>query len=237
MPVIYKIRNVVNGHFYVGSTVSARVRFQTHRRQLRSGSHHCQPLQRAWDKYSEDAFKFEIVETISDGCDVLKIENRWLGEHHGMPHCYNVSRVAGAPMTGRVHSEETRSIISATQAGAQHRLGHANTAEHRGKISAAMKGKKKSPEHVEKIRTRMLGTAYAKGRIVTEEMREARYRPVIEITTGLEFKSAIFASDHFGMQRSNLIRAIRQGGPIKRGPNAGLHFQYLEKHALPESEE
>ena len=61
MNAIYKIRNLVNGKFYVGSSVNTRVRFQNHRRHLRRGTHHCRPLQNAWDRYNDGKpRKFEI---------------------------------------------------------------------------------------------------------------------------------------------------------------------------------
>ena len=62
MGVIYKIRNVVNGKFYVGSTINQKDRFRNHRRLLRKNRHHCAHLQAAWNKYGEDCFKFEVIE-------------------------------------------------------------------------------------------------------------------------------------------------------------------------------
>lgn len=100
------------------------------------------------------------------------------------------------------------------------------------RISEANKGKKLSPEHVEKIRQRMFGTSYAKGRIVTAEMRARFERPVMELTSGLTFLSVGAAASHFELDRPNVSRALRNGGPLKRGPKKGLHFSYLEHHAL-----
>lgn len=233
MAVIYRIRNVANGKFYLGSSVRHRVRFQTHRRQLRKGTHHCPPLQRAWAKYGEDCFKFEVVEQVEEGTCHLAVEARWLDEHHGQPLCYNVSKHPFALWLGLKHSEEAKAKVSRAQKGKKHRLGHINSPDHRARISAAMKGKKKSPEHVEKIRQRMIGTSYAKGRIVTDEQRALSARPVLEVTTGLEFMSVSEAAKHFGLIRPNLIRTLRHGGLLKRGPKAGLRFRYLEKRTLP----
>ncbi len=274
MTAIYKIRNLVNGKFYVGSSVDTRVRFQNHRRHLRKGTHHCHPLQRAWNKYGEDFFKFEIVEKVTSSDDLHAAENRWLDEHHGKAYCYNLSKCADAPtrgmkfsdehkakisaahmgnsyakghkqpaeqcestrlrklgntnFLGKSHTDDTKATLSKAHQGKQHRLGHTNTPEHRARQSAGMRGIKKSPEHAEKIRQRMIGTSYAKGRIVTEEMRAARGRAVAETTTGLQFISVAAAAQYFGLQKANLIRTLRTGGTLKRGPNAGLHFQYAE---------
>lgn len=272
MTAIYKIRNIVNGKFYVGSTVDARVRFQCHRRLLRRGAHHCKPLQYSWNKHGEDAFKFEIVERVDSNEELFDAENRWLAEHHGKPHCYNISRCADNPnrgstlseqhrarisasnkgnksalgykrtpeeceiirqrartkknFLGRKHTEESKAIMSEKAKGNRNRLGHKNSPEHRQRISAAMKGKPKSPEHAEKIRQRMLGTSYAKGRIVSAEQRALFHKAIVEITTGEEFESVKAASERFGMQRTSISRALRLDSPVKRGEHAGLHFRY-----------
>ena len=226
MMVVYKIRNLANGKFYLGSSVKPRVRFQTHRRQLRKGTHHCHPLQRAWVKHGEDCFKFEIVEHVEERDALQASEGRWLEEHHGQPYCYNISKHPEALWRGLRHTDEAKAKVSAAQKGKQHRLGHTNSPEHRQRISASMTGKKKTPEHAEKIRQRMIGTSYAKGRIVTEAMRASRGRPVVENSSGLEFTSVASAAAHFGMCRANVIRALRSDAPLKRGPNQGLHFRY-----------
>lgn len=98
--VIYKIRNVVNGKFYVGSAVDTRTRFRQHRKLLRKGTHHCKHLQAAWNKYGEDAFKFEVVEHVVCKEQLEPREEAWLIEHVGQPYCYNTGRSARAPWRG-----------------------------------------------------------------------------------------------------------------------------------------
>ena len=73
-PVIYKIRNVVNQKFYVGSTTNKKQRWTTHRKKLRQGKHHCHHLQAAWNKYGEDCFKFEVVDRIADAAHLQDAE-------------------------------------------------------------------------------------------------------------------------------------------------------------------
>lgn len=96
--VIYKIRNVVNNKFYVGSTVDSRKRFWEHRKDLRSGKHTAIALQRAWSKYGEDCFKFEIVEQLNSKEELYPAEQKWLDEHFGEDYCYNCSPNADTPM-------------------------------------------------------------------------------------------------------------------------------------------
>ena len=98
--VIYKIRNLINQKFYVGSAVDTRTRFRQHRRLLKKGIHHCKHLQAAWNKYGEDVFKFEIVEHVSSREQLEDAEDQWLLEHVGKPYCYNWGRSARAPWRG-----------------------------------------------------------------------------------------------------------------------------------------
>jgi group I intron endonuclease len=152
-PVIYKIRNVFNNKFYVGSTTDTRERFRNHRKLLRSGKHHSPHLQASWNKYGEDCFKFEIVESVEDAALLWQAEGRWLSEHFGKAHCYNAGATPEAPMRGRfgaLHpnfgrpvSEEQRQQISATlkdfyaQDYFNHpRVGKTHTEETKAKISA-----------------------------------------------------------------------------------------------------
>ena len=225
MSAVYNITNTVNGNFYIGSSVRVRIRLYENRHDLRKGIHHCAHLQRAWNKYGETNFRFEVVEQVEG--DLLAAEDRWLAEHHGKPHCYNTGRVPGAAFLGRKHTDEAKAKVSKAQKERPRKRGYKLTPETRARMSAAAKGKKKSPEHAEKIRQRMLGTSYAKGRVVTDEQRAAMGKAVAELTTGLEFITVADAAKHFGIERPNLIRTLRNGGLVKRGPHAGLHFRYL----------
>lgn len=63
---IYVIRNLVNGKEYVGKAVLLRKRKQEHWRLLRKGCHPNPLLQNAWKKYGESAFRFELIETVTD---------------------------------------------------------------------------------------------------------------------------------------------------------------------------
>jgi len=147
--VIYKIRNVVNGKFYVGSTVDSRVRFQTHRRNLKKGKHQSPHMQAAWDKYGEDCFKFEVVEVIECSEDLLTAEQKWLDDHAGKPYCYNWATDASAPMRGKKHTEKTIALVKANRTAPKgethYRFGKQLSDEIRKKISDAQKGVKKAP--------------------------------------------------------------------------------------------
>lgn len=161
--VIYKIRNVVNDKFYVGSTVDSRKRFWAHRKALRLGNHDCLHLQRAWDKYGEDCFKFEIVEHLNAKEELYPAEQKWLDEYFGKPNCYNVSAHADSPM--RDASPEIRAKLAEKTKAWLERDGHPRkgykcTPEEIALSSERRKGKHAGPDH------------YRYGKTVSEETRK-----------------------------------------------------------------
>lgn len=95
--VIYKIINVVNSKFYVGSTTNKKVRFRQHRKLLRGNRHHCKHLQASWNKYGEDKFEFVVVEVVPSVMSLQQIEDIYLFQHVGKPMCYNSGYSADAP--------------------------------------------------------------------------------------------------------------------------------------------
>src|SRR5258706_4141008 len=98
---IYKIINVVNNKFYVGSAIDCKRRKTRHFSELRNGVHKNRHLQAAWNKYGEQAFVFVVVENYAMDTDLLQIENRWLQEHVGKEYCYNIGVNAITPMLGK----------------------------------------------------------------------------------------------------------------------------------------
>lgn len=100
---IYKISNVQNGHFYIGSSSNIGKRITQHLTDLRKNKHHSPYLQRAWNKYKEDNFEFSLVEEC-DSSDLLVREQYYLDT---LLPSYNVSMDAISPMKGRTHSPKT----------------------------------------------------------------------------------------------------------------------------------
>lgn len=161
--VIYKIRNILNEHYYIGSTVDSRKRFWAHRKSLRNGTHDCIHLQRAWDKYGEDFFKFEIVEVLASKEELYPAEQKWLDEHFGKTYLYNVASYADSPM--RDASPELRARLAEKakawfETNGHPRQGLAHSEETKKRISLGKTGVSAGPNH------------YRYGKTVSEETRK-----------------------------------------------------------------
>lgn len=59
---VYKITNIINKKFYIGSSNNIKQRWREHRSDLRRNKHHNKHLQSAWNKYGEESFVFDIIE-------------------------------------------------------------------------------------------------------------------------------------------------------------------------------
>ena len=61
---IYKIVNIVNNKFYIGSSKNIKHRWGLHLCCLRNNTHHSKHLQSAFNKYGELSFQLELVEEV-----------------------------------------------------------------------------------------------------------------------------------------------------------------------------
>ncbi|HHT9147125.1 MAG TPA: GIY-YIG nuclease family protein [Candidatus Wunengus sp. YC61] len=152
---IYKIENLVNGKVYIGSSVDIKNRWRQHLQCLVKGKHGNRYLQRAWDKYGAENFKFDIVEKC-DSKILVEREQQFMDFFDACQCGYNLSPTAGSNL-GIIHSEESRKKNSIARTGKK-RGPHSE--EHRRKISIAGKGIKKKPlseEHKRILSMRLKG--------------------------------------------------------------------------------
>ena len=112
-PGIYVWTNTLNGKVYVGQAVNVCRRVQGELKMLRNGNFHNEHMQRAWDKYGEDAF---IVGQVME-CEVYELndaEAAW-GEHfdaRNPEHGYNLKEYG---QDNHGHHELTRQKMSESQ--------------------------------------------------------------------------------------------------------------------------
>ena len=195
---IYQIRNTINDKKYIGSTNDWDRRRDQHLQALRRNKHQNPKLQAAWNKYSEDVFAFELVETVPEN-DLFVTEQSYIDKNIGG---YNVNPIAANPPShkDRKRSEETKRKMSAAQKGTEFtedhkvklrqaaqeriklnpatcppsRLGLVHSEDTKRKMSEVKTGKKFSLDHrqnISKSRTGRKHTEEAK-----QKMRESYMR-------------------------------------------------------------
>lgn len=89
---IYVGTCLVNGRVYVGSSYDAPARMRDHRRRLRAGIHSNSYLQNAFDKYGEDAFRWEVVEWCSKS-QLVRRETEWIRRYRSDKRRYGYNLV------------------------------------------------------------------------------------------------------------------------------------------------
>ena len=83
---IYTITNTITGHVYVGQTIRAGFqRWNKHKHDLRKGISCHLPLQAAWSRYGEAAFRYDVVEEDASSTS----EKEWIAK---FAKCYNVHK-------------------------------------------------------------------------------------------------------------------------------------------------
>lgn len=136
---IYQIRNILNGHRYIGSAKNIKHRWIRHFSDLNLNRHHSVYMQRAWNKYGQSCFEFLIIEQCDSNLLILR-EQFYIDMLN--PE-YNASKKAG-----RVEfTKERRERMSAAHKGKS----HPQSQETRDKIRMALIGKKFSVEHKKKL--------------------------------------------------------------------------------------
>jgi len=193
---IYQILNLHNGKRYIGSAVNPPNRKRQHFQSLARGDHHSVSLQRAWNKYGADKFKFiQLIFCAKE--NLITYEQDFID---GYKPEYNISPKAGSqlgfkmsdearkkmresrpknfsPMTGKSHSDATKAKISASRIG---KKSGDMTADRRAKISAAQKGRVITHEQRKKISATLAGHKQSKEQIDKRiaNMPEGHYETV-----------------------------------------------------------
>lgn len=149
VPGVYAAIDLGTGKVYVGSSVDVPTRVSRHRHQLRYGVHPNAALQAAWDRCGGRSLLFKVLERCGES-EVKTREQYWMDTllSYAPGFGYNACPFAD----GSGHSEETRRKMSAAMTGRR------ASPETRAKIGAYHRGKTIPPEQ------RALASAALRGR-------------------------------------------------------------------------
>lgn len=235
---IYRIRNVVSGRFYIGSSEDIYRRFEAHRRRLRKGNHTNVGLQASWTKHGEDVFKFEILQRVPPE-ELRTVERNMLVPLLNHPMCCNMhDETYVFPRTGRVHSEEAKAKISAkVQAAlAEGRGGKFIPSEEtRARMSESLKGNQnakghvRTEEHRRKLSEAVKGNQNWLGRTHSAESRLKMGRAVVAVSPdGVEhtYGTITRLREALDLTPTTVHRALESGGRLVKGRYAGWSFYY-----------
>jgi group I intron endonuclease len=205
--VIYKITNLENSKYYVGSSSNVKVRFRDHQRKLNTGKHANIYLQRAWDKYGKDAFVFKVTHRYNSWVEMVAKEDEALAAHGREKYTYNIQLGSQSPR----HSGETKA-----------------------KIGIFFKGKKRKPrakEHCKNLSESLKGNKIWEGKNHTEASRDKMGKEVVAISPSgerIEYKTISKLRESLNTSVTTVHRALNTNSPVESGTHAGWFFEYKE---------
>lgn len=245
---IYKITNIVNGKVYIGQSINMKARWKDHINSLNRQTSHSILLQRAWDKYKEENFTFEILELCAE--DMLdEIERKYIEQYDACNNGYNIEsggnsnkhlsietkqKISNAHI-GKKHSDDTRQKMSKSRTGNNNGMyNRKHTDESKRKMSDAKIGKPGFPRSDKQREAARLANT---GKIVSETTRikiseankgkipvNKNLRPVYNVELDKIFDNASNASKELKISSSNII-ACCEG---KRKSCGGYHWVYTD---------
>lgn len=89
---IYKITNIINNKFYIGSSKDIDLRIKRHFNSLKKSTHPNKHLQSSFDKYGIHNFKVEILESCT--LDNIVIREQYYLDSNNWKNMYNKTRQA-----------------------------------------------------------------------------------------------------------------------------------------------
>lgn len=135
---VYGIVNLINNKIYIGSSINLSKRKASHFSHLRKNNHNSSHLQKAFNKYGEDNFRFIILEELLDIELLLVREQYYIDSHDSTSpkKGYNIRRIAESNV-GLKHTEGTKRRMSQNNVGMK---GKKHSEETKKKMSQSRKG-------------------------------------------------------------------------------------------------
>lgn len=155
--VIYKIENLENGKVYIGQTRNSFTkRWQQHKMTLNKNYHFNRHLQRSWNKYTEAAFQFSVLES----CDTLEqldlLEIYYIKKYESYNHKFGFNKQYGGVLT-KEYTKEIKLKMSILSSGENNGFyGKKHTKKTKDLIGLKNKGKIPKNKGVRKERPKLV---------------------------------------------------------------------------------
>jgi len=137
---IYKIECLGNGKVYIGLSINIEKRWTRHKRELKSNQHKNEYIQRAWNKYGQETFTFEILEECKKD-ELSKREIELIEKYNSYHNGFNMTLGGEGGLSGYKRSKES------IEKGRLKIIGRKSSIETRNKISKSRIGKYKGIEN------------------------------------------------------------------------------------------
>ena len=108
---IYCIKNIITNKKYIGQSVNINDRWRRHISELEHNSHHNDYLQKSWNKYGINCFKFYVLEY----CDVENLDEReiyYIDLYNTLDREFGYNLKSGGQNSSCTYTEEVRKRMS-----------------------------------------------------------------------------------------------------------------------------
>lgn len=251
---VYKITNNINNKVYIGQSINIKNRWKDHINALNREDSSCTLLQRAWKKYKQENFSFEILELCSES-ELDDVEIKYIEFYDAIRNGYNIElggnknkhlsdetkKKIGNSNRGRHHSEKTRQKMSESRVGENNGMyGRHHSEESKKKMSDAAKnrpGHRPSDDGLKRIRLANLGKE------VSEETRRKigeankgdiphnkNLQSVYCVELNRVFENASSAGKELNIRSDNIINCCKH----IRKTCCGYHWMYANTEEYAE---
>lgn len=215
MYYVYEIVNLKNNKKYIGITNNVKRRFSRHLSALRYNKHVNAKLQRAFNKYGELAFKFNIIEkTLCSSEELANKETYYIKYFDSFNNGYNLS-YGGEGYGKCVCSEKVKSMLRTLKCG------YKESEETRKRKSISMKNCSDMKERKirasklfkrlwkdnafrEKMRLLNIGNTYNLGKNLSDETKEKISK------SHIGNKNPFYGKHHTEEEKNHIRNSIKQ---------------------------
>lgn len=223
---IYCIENIVNHKKYIGQSTDVEERWRKHVSELKHGHHHNDYLQKSWNKYGENNFKFYILEY----CDINILDDReiyWINFYNTISRDNGYNLKSGGQNGGSILSEYSKEKL---RESIKNSYNNSNLREIRSFNALAQWNNPKIKEKITGENNGMYGrhhTDEVKKKISELNKGKPSHRrnktPVFCIELNKKFLDATTAATELSIDSCGILKVCRK----ERKTCGGYHWEFI----------